>query len=68
MSDSYQITLGLGTPSSISRLTLFGLATSFLGLIIGTLYDRPIALSLPDREHLTTTLYDRPISVTLEDR
>jgi hypothetical protein len=69
MSDSYQITLGLGTPASVPRFIRFGLAYGVSAAIIeGTLYDRPIDLTLPDRDFGSGTLYDRPIDLTLEGR
>ena len=43
------ITLGIGTPSDIKHLTLFGLNTTIAGTKALTLPERRIAITLPNR-------------------
>ena len=69
MSDSYMISLGIGSPASIPRFVLFGLSQRITGTVDLSLEDRHITgLTLPDRP-LSLTLPKRHIAdLTLKDR
>jgi len=67
MSDSYQITLGIGTPASIARFTLFGLHPRLVGVIPLTVGARDLALTADGRS-IGLDLIARDLALTAEDR
>lgn len=61
------ITLGIGTPASVSFFLRYGLGYQALGTVHGTLHERDIAGLLVARD-LAGDLFDRDIATVLHER
>jgi len=71
LSDPYQITLGIGTPSTIGRFITFGLTSQMsLGVLYATLPERHLRSATLNERHLRSAdLPERKLrSATLEER
>lgn len=64
---NHVITLGIGTPASVSFFLRYGLGPGYTGTLGGTLHERGLAGSLAARD-LAGSLYARDLAGSLANR